>query len=116
MRRITLKEFVREWRKDLEGRPVPLNSVRLVKMLDETGERFLVRARFEEMLKELRRSYIDDVPALLYRDDVIKLNAKDWERAKKKFLYFEIEHRWTNDHMDCDWYIVSPLKLTKPRG
>jgi len=121
MRRITLKEFLSMW--NVTNEKVFLTKTEPVRMLDELGDHFLVRARFENLLRMLPRAYahiIDSETAVLFldteEDGMIKLKCDEWRKNTKRYIYFEIEHRWTPDFMDADWYVVGKLKLTKPRG
>ena len=119
MRRITLKEFLSMW--NVTNEKVFLTKTEPVRMLDELGDHFLVRARFENLLRMLPRAYadIDSETAVLFldteEDGMIKLKCDEWRKNRKRYIYFEIEHRWTPDFMDADWYVVGKLKLTKPR-
>ena len=115
MERVTLKEFLSMW--NVTNEKVFLTKTEPVRMLDELGEHFLVRVRFENLLTMLPRAYvdIDGETAVLEEDGIIKLKCDEW-RKNRRYIYFEIEYRRTPDFMDADWYVVGKLKLTKPRG
>lgn len=121
MREVSLREFISMW--DVTNEKVFLTKTEPVRMLDELGDHFLVRARFENFLRMLPRAYahdIDSETAVLFLDDdedgMVKLECREWRKNRRRYIYFEIEHRWTPDFMDADWYVVGKLKLTKPRG
>jgi len=120
MRRITLKEFLSMW--NVTNEKVFLSKTEPVRMLDELGDHFLVRARFENLLRMLPRAYadIDSETAVLFldteEDGMIKLKCDEWRKNRKRYIYFEVQHIWDENHWDCNWYVVGKLKLTKPRG
>lgn len=120
MREVSLREFISMW--DVTNEKVFLTKTEPVRMLDELGDHFLVRARFENLLRMLPRGFadIDSETAVLFLDDdedgMVKLECREWRKNRRRYIYFEIEHRWTPDFMDADWYVVGKLKLTKPRG
>ncbi len=122
MRELTLREFIKEW--DVDNAIVTLREKELIKLLDELGERFLVRGRFETLLHQFPRVFLEDAETgevVLFQGDELlhtskPVRIKDWKKARRRFIYFILEERWDEDYNNCDWYVVGKLKLTKPRG
>ena len=66
MREVSLREFISMW--DVTNEKVFLSKTEPVRMLDELGDHFLVRARFENLLRMLPRAYAN------YEDKKIKVD------------------------------------------
>jgi len=119
MRELTLREFIKEW--DVDNAIVTLREKELIKLLDELGERFLVRGRFETLLHQFPRVFLEDAETgevvLFQGDELLHIRIKDWKKARRRFIYFILEERWDEDYKNCDWYVIgNSLRLTKPRG
>ena len=126
MRELTLREFIKEW--DVDNAIVRLREKELIKLLDEdeSGKRFLVRGRFETLLHQFPRVFLEDAETgevvLFQGDELLHIRIKDWKKARRHFIYFILEERWDEDN-NCDWYVKgtmmylgNSLRLTKPRG
>ena len=121
MREVSLREFISMW--DVTNEKVFLTKTEPVRMLDELGEHLLVRVKFEKALEMLPKAFIDhfENTAILFigsgdNEEMVMLSPKEWIMNKRRrYVYFEIQQVWDENHWDCNWYIVSPLRLTKPR-
>jgi len=122
MREVSLREFISMW--DVREYSIRLVRLQSVKVLDEEGTRFLVRGRFEDLLKELPRAFVGDVKdgvLVLFRgegdnEELLHLRIKNWEKVRRQYVYFVIEEVWDENLDNAEWIIRGSFRLTKPRG